>query len=165
MILPVFTCVYLWACVEYVSPGEKPTGCRLIAEHRRLWSCSSRSAGRSRKGEKVDRMRTRESSQPYIFTDNLPGLCSSAVEIQWSQELFSLELLSTNDIVPLERLWIIHSSVSGKNVFLEALTNSISTVLGSKHTWKRWKGRSNRSATGAHGRNSNQGELENYDWK
>lgn len=66
MMLPVFTCVYLWVCVCFTL-GEKPTGCRLIAEHECLWSCSSWWAGRRRTGRKVDRMRTRGSSQPYIL--------------------------------------------------------------------------------------------------
>lgn len=34
--------------------------------------------------------------------DNLPGFCSSAIEIHRPHEQFSLELLSTEEIVPLE---------------------------------------------------------------
>ncbi len=79
----VCVCVCVCACVRVsLTPGEKPTGCRLIAQHKCLWSCSW-SAGRRRKGEKVDRMRKRGSSQILHISclDILSGFCSSSIKI------------------------------------------------------------------------------------
>lgn len=78
---PVFTCVYLRVCVlQHGTPlGEKSGGCRLIAEHECLWSCPSSSAGRSKKGEKVNRKRTRGSSPSSTWSDLI--ICQAFVHL------------------------------------------------------------------------------------
>lgn len=123
-------CAYVF---DYgISPGQKPTGCRLIAEHECLWCCSCRSAGTSRKREKVDRMKTRGCSQPYIWAALM--ICQAVFNLllkftghinnfHWRNSPFgncwqrvvnyhsNRDIVSGNKCCSISRLWTLTSTV------------------------------------------------------